>query len=262
LARAEDLPAPLVVVDGGWDSCVGTSPFGGNSTKAGVQMINDLTNYYKQPDVNWRGMSDHGIRWLFSCFTSTSELYLRGNQDPDVVGGDAWDLNPLLSRIQTLSEDFRRPVIIIGHSHGGWLAMSLAEALPRPIANGFLATIDPISFTECNPSTYWDAAFNLNIWSGTAPCRQAPGDFTPARVERIRANLAGHQWKHYYQTYFAPLHSSDIPGGPDLSLDMSSFFYVVSGGAAASLSAHTRIADLSSIWFGLAQAIKNIYSPL
>lgn len=256
------LPAPLVVVTGGYDSCVddgqgGVSPFGSNFTAAGVQMINELHAHYSSPDVNWRGMSDGGIRWLFSCFTRSSELYVQGSSDGGVVG--AQDLTALTDRIGSLSEDYRRPIFVIGHSHGGWLAMRVVEALRKPIVGGFLATLDPISFVECNASTFADALLAWSAWDYLAPCRQAPGDFTAGDVQRIRTNLAGHQWKHYWQNHFVPLHSGEIPGGPDFSLDMSPFFSIMSDGAASSWSAHTRIAYLSSIWFGLKASIQNVY---
>lgn len=241
---------PVVVVTGGYDSCVedgngGVSPFGSNFTAEGVRLVNELHGV------------DPGTRWLFSCFTNTSDLFVQSDEDESVVAADGvW---ALVDRVGKLSHDYTLPIFIIGHSHGGWMAMRVAEALKKPIPAGFLATIDPISFPECNASTYADALFNpWYAWSATEPCRRAPGDFTAGDIQRIRANLAGSQWKHWWQDHFVPLHSGEIPGGPDFSINMAPFFSIMSGGAASSWSAHTRIASLSSIWFGLRQSIEQI----
>lgn len=250
VATDSQAATPLVVVTGGYDSCVddgsgGISPFGSNFTAEGVRLVSELHGV------------DPGTRWLFSCFTDTSDLYVWGDEDSGPVYADG--VYALVDRVGKLSDDYARPIFIIGHSHGGWLAMRLAEALKKPIKTGFLATLDPISFTECNASTYADALFNpWYAWSTTAPCRRAPGDFTAGDIQRIRANLNGNQWKHWWQDHFVPLHSGEIPGGPDFSLNMTPFFSIMSDGAASSWSAHTRIAYLSSIWFGLRQSIETI----
>lgn len=262
-AFGADKPAPLVVVTGGYASCSGdgaggVSPFGGNTTAAGVRFVNGLHDHFTA--TGWKGMSDSGIRWLFSCFTETSDLFLQGSEDDGVVQTGAWDFGALLSRVEKLSDDYQRPIFVIGHSHGGWLAMQLVEAFRKPITAGYLVTNDPISFVECNASTYADAIFSVfGAWERTAPCRRAPGDFTGADIRKIRENLNGNQWKHYWQQHFVALHSGEIPGGPDTSMDMSPFFSLMSGGVASSWSAHTRIAGLDSIWYGLGESFKRVF---
>lgn len=261
--------APLVVVTGGYDSCVGdrqggVSPFGSNFTAEGVRMVNELNDYYSSPAVDWRGMSDKGIRWLFTCYTKSSDLYYQGSNDDSVK--QSWDLGTIVDRIENLSEGYNRPIFVIGHSHGGWLAMRLMELVRKPIISGFLATIDPISLIECNAGVYADALVMIgtgwpgSAWDRIASCRRAPGDFTVADIQRVKNNLGANPWKHYYQTHFVPLHSGVIAGGPDFSLDMTPFFNIMAGGVAASWSAHTRISNLSSIWHALKTSLMNVYN--
>lgn len=263
-------PAPLVVLTGGFDSCVsdgdgGISPFGGNFNSEGVKFVNELTDYFSAPDVNWRGMSDRGIRWIFSCFNKTSDLFVQSSLDSGPVQGAPYDLDFVLSRIEELSDNYRRPIFVVGHSHGGWLAMQIVEALRQPVSDGFLATIDPISFVECNPATYADAILLTGPegpwvgWDRLAPCRQAPGDFSGRDVERIRSRLPAESWKHYYQTHFFPLHSGEIANGPSFSSDLTPYFSLLWGGVASSWNAHIRIANLSTIWYGLKMTLLHRY---
>lgn len=257
--------APVIVIAGGYNSCSddgegGVSPFGGNFNSRGVEYINSLQAHYSAN--NWQGMADRGIRWLFTCFNSHSDLFLQTSSDDRVTNTGAWSIHQIVGRIETLSDRYQRPIFIVGHSHGGWLAMRVVEALRSPIQLGFLATIDPISFPECNASTYADAANALitGWWPyDISACQQAPGDISSRELTRIRRNLNGNSWKHYWQQHFPPLHSGHIVGGPDSSLDFSSFFSLRYGGVASSWNAHSRISHVASIWFGLEEAFKHAF---
>jgi hypothetical protein len=255
------------VISGGYNSCVNdrdgnVSPFGSGFTAKGVSFVNEMNDHFREQ--NWRGLADRGIRWLFTCFNKRSDLYLQSSSDDHVIHGGSWGTHTVLRRVETLSDQYRRPIFLIGHSHGGWLAMQVAEAMRSPLSHGYLATIDPISFVECNAATFADAISSLitgwtGAWGQLAPCQRAPGDFQRQNLERIRTNLDGQPWKHYYQQHFHPLHSGPMHYGPDSSLDFTSFFNIRYGGAASSWSAHTRIAYLSSIWHGLGVSFKRSF---
>ena len=273
LAQAEVLkPSPVIVITGGFDSCTGdgrggVSAFGGNFNQEGVKFINQLHAHYSSPQVNWRGMTEPGIRWVFTCFNKSSDLYVQGSSDSRISRGAPYDLDIIVSRIEELSENYRRPIYVIGHSHGGWLAMQVVEALRQPISDGILTTVDPISFVECNSATYADAILLTSIgrpwggWDRLAPCRRAPGDFTQPDIDRINSRLPPDSWKHYYQQHFLPLHSGDIANGPSFSSDLTPFFTLLWGGVAKSWNAHIKIANLSTIWHGAQVSLMRRYEP-
>jgi len=257
-AKADGVHAysPVVVVIGGYDSCTynqagDISPFGGNFNSEGVRFVNGMQGAL--------ATINRGVRWVFSCFSKHSALYAQDNSDHSIAGSDSWDLNLIIDRIERQSENYKRPVYIIGHSHGGWLAMQIALNLRKPLTGGYLATIDPISLVECNAATYadallWTVLSPVGGWEALAPCRRAPGDMGTWGVNQIKKNIPPGSWKHYYQTNFRPLHSGPM-SGPDNSLDMSPLLSL-NGGAASTLNAHVRIANLSSVWFGLKVSLK------
>jgi hypothetical protein len=262
----ELLPAPVIVVTGGFDSCAYDadgqwSAFAGNFNSAGVALVNELHQNWQ--NSGWSNTADQGIRWIFGCHDKSGGLYVHASSDAQ-ISDPIMDLHPIISRIEKLSENYRRPIFVIGHSHGGWLAARVVENLRQPIRNGYLATLDPISFVDCNPAViadaFWqNAGWLPGVWGQLEPCRNAPQDFASNSIAQIRKNLGASRWRSYYQTNFAPLHSGPFHGA-DTNLDMSPFFSVVHGGAAASWNAHIRISTLSSIWAGLRTAIELTYS--
>jgi hypothetical protein len=237
-------PGPVVVITGGYDSCTrdragNVSPFGGNFNGEGVRFVNQMQEKF--------ATIERGVRWVFFCFDKQGTLYVQDSSDNAVEGSDMWDVNFLIDRIERQSENYQRPVYVIGHSHGGWLAMQIALSLRQPLVGGYLATIDPISFIECNAATFADAL--LGGWGQLEPCRRAPQDMGSWGVNQIKKMIPGGSWRHYYQTNFLPLHSGPMHG-PDKSLDMSPFLSL-NAGVASTINAHVRIANLSSVWIGL-----------
>jgi hypothetical protein len=260
------LPAPVIVMTGGYDSCKYDSEgqwsaFAGGFNSAGVGFINEL--HQDWTNSGWSKTADQGIRWVFGCHDKTGGLYVHSSSDAS-ISDPIMDLHPIISRIENLSDHYQRPIFVIGHSHGGWLAARIMENLRQPIRTGYLATLDPISFVDCNPAViadaFWqNAGWLPGVWGHLDACRDAPRDFTAASIAQIRKNLGGSRWRSYYQTNFSPLHSGPFQGA-DTNLDMSPFFSVIHGGAAASWNAHIRMSTLSSIWAGLRAAIDVIYS--
>ena len=65
---------------------------------------------------------------------------------------DAW-FQPIISRIEELrmtDDNKERPIIIAGHSFGGWTSMQLVDRLPARSVT-VLTTMDPISRKTCTP---------------------------------------------------------------------------------------------------------------
>ncbi len=261
-AESSPLPAPVVVITGGYDSCKydsngNWSAFAGNFNGEGVRFLNEMHAQWEQEQ--WSRTADRGIRWVFACHDRTGGLYVHGVHDAATSQEPMQDLHPIISRIEQLSENYARPIFVIGHSHGGWLAARLVESFRGTVRHGYLITVDPISFVECNPATYADALLSLGkIWETIRPCRQAPGDFTASTFQQIRRNLGVNRWLSYYQQNFIPLHSGAVPGA-DTNLDMSPFLSKLKGGVAATWNAHVRIANLRSIWHSARVALENFY---
>jgi len=265
-AEAGEQAGPVIVIAGGYDSCVRgangrPSAFGGNFNTEGVKFVNEVHDKFAA--ASDRTPAGRSVRWVFTCFNKMSELYVQDNSDTSIVQDAAWDLSKVMQRIERQSENYARPVFVVGHSHGGWLAMRIIESMRKPLVNGYLATLDPISFVECNASTFAEAiALTVFLpgvaWNRLAPCRRAPGDISNLTLRQIRSIIPEGSWRNYYQTNFIPLHSGPM-NGPDHSMDMSPFFSVMHGGAAKSFNAHIRLSTLSSIWYSLRVSLYMAY---
>jgi pimeloyl-ACP methyl ester carboxylesterase len=137
---------------------------------------------------------------------------------------EAW-FGPLVAKIKTVSEmgGKERPVLMIGHSFGGWLAMQLVQRLPRGRVRG-LVTFDPISLKHCTPDVYATSVENyrdalnsrpeeqrdkvnaeaLAVQNSAEGCREFPKDID---VKQLLQFVGADAWFHYYQTKDILLHS-------------------------------------------------------
>lgn len=88
-----------------------------------------------------------------------------------------------------------RRIIIVGHSYGAWIAMSMIGETQESIPVGQLFTIDPISKRNCS-------------FSKPSGCKSAPTDIVAESRMRIADHSEG--WHNYYQTRTSYLHSSPI----------------------------------------------------
>lgn len=93
-----------------------------------------------------------------------------------------------------------REVFLVGHSYGGWLAMSIARdfvyGVPRSFRPAsFIVTIDPISAVDCKHIT-------------DSGCRMAPRDFSEEQKNAMRNFSRG--WMHFYQRITPVVRSCDI----------------------------------------------------
>lgn len=148
-----------------------------------------------------------GIETLFYSIT-----------EPDSTEGPSRQSNSqavaqlVYERTRTLSDEgARAKVIMVGHSHGGWLVMKLARDWRNDGDLSMLATIDPISQVNCTQGAliYQNAlrtAVPFGALLANAECHRAPRDLEPYAAIARKAS----QWKHFYQTTFPPLHSGPI----------------------------------------------------
>lgn len=206
-------------------------------TKLGAQI--DVTPYVRP-------------RWVIACHDKAGYLYYRSAQSPSLRRIAYQNLRPLVAAVEAETGDrSQHPVIVAGHSHGGWAAMQLALQLKPKIRLRRLLTIDPISASKCRPRTYWDLLTGGpdGVYAFQA-CLEAPSDITPVQRQKIINRIPNNSWQHFYQRNFLPLHSSAFPGGaqPGFSQDVSPFLDAWLHGAAATHKAHSRIGHLQLIW--------------
>jgi len=99
-------------------------------------------------------------------------------------------------------------IIVIGHSHGGWLAMY--ELLSKKYENKKirLYTLDPISMKKCTPPT-----LVKNMFINTVPfgpklkeCTEFPGDLLYWHQKKLQKKTVS--WINFYQTQFGYVHSA------------------------------------------------------
>jgi hypothetical protein len=98
----------------------------------------------------------------------------------------------ILKKRSTIDES---QAILMGHSYGGWVVMSMGAQLTASQAFGQLYTVDPISKINCS----------IRHPLG---CQSAPEDIGAA--DRVRIANKTTAWHNYYQTNTAHLHSSSI----------------------------------------------------
>ena len=105
-------------------------------------------------------------------------------------------------------------VFLIGHSHGGWLAMKATAGLTNVWG---LFSIEPISADECDVRDYLMNRSKRPIPRRqviVAGCRQAPSDVSVAAIQRATPN-----WFNYHldeREFRGDLHSSSIYGATNV----------------------------------------------
>lgn len=250
--EARDQANPVVVVMGGYSSCVEDE----NEQKT----PRGSARWVRAEEISAR-YARGAARWVRTCFDKWGWLYYVTSNQPNIVQYTSLDdPRPFFDAIQTLTEGQGdlHPVYLLGHSHGGWLGMYATWYLPATSKVRMLYTVDPISPAHCTPINYV-AALAQPSNSGTflAGCRRAPTDFTVASRQTINMRLMDRGWRHYYQQNFSPLHSGLFEGSaqPAVSYDVSSF--LGSDGTRPSWNAHSGIDDLDLIWTSFGASIGN-----
>lgn len=178
------------MVFGGNRSC---KPDGRNERSP---LATDLARHVKELASGLEANGTHTAT-LTSCFTGPDEALVSHDMSFDLRNETP---ERLVDRaVESVNPDSR--LILIGHSWGGWTAMTVAERIARksPRSEGVidgLVTIDPISRRNCNYST----------WNN---CLTAPSDFTDERREFLRES--SRHWANFFQRKTIWLHSSRIP---------------------------------------------------
>jgi hypothetical protein len=122
-------------------------------------------------------------------------------------------------RAQLERWDYRNQhVVVIGHSHGGWTAGKLIEALAvagetEPVVD-LLVTLDPISYAACQAEQI-RAALGIAHVGGISlgPCTRAPADLHAPVIARL-----SERWLNYYQDQCAYLHSGPMPSASNTAV--------------------------------------------
>lgn len=233
---------PVLVVMGGFNSCV--------TNAAGARTPIGSGRWWKADRLSTR-YAQGSARWVRSCFDMSGNIYYVTAKLPTVVQ-HASAASPIsfFEAIKAETNAGQNPVYLIGHSHGGWLAMYASYWMPSWVTVRKVVTVDPISASTCTWQNYAAAAAVLSP-AFIAGCQEAPVEFTEPLRAKILARLPYGGWLHYYQRNFLPLRSSAFVGGsqPSQTYDVSSFLSVTHGGAHASTCAHIGIDELSVVWY-------------
>lgn len=240
---------PVIVTVGGFNSCLGTfaapTPVGSDRWVKSAHLSQRFT---------------HGDpRWVRGCFDGGGRLYWISSAAPSVVRSTtAGGLVPFVAAVAERAGGARRPVYLHGHSYGGWVAALTAAALPSSVSLRMLVTVDPISPSQCTPSSYLRALASPAAapWI-LAGCQRAPTDLGVSARNAVVARLPDGGWRHYYQRNFIPLRSGPFepPALPHRTYDLSAFL-THNGGAHPSWNAHTGIDELSVVWYTLEASIE------
>lgn len=241
--ETESTPNPVIITMGGFNSCESSE---GTSTPRGNHRWDQGARLSEK-------FAQESELWLRSCFDKWGNIhYISSLNRRRILTVTIDTLDEYLATISTLSERGRNPVFILGHSHGGWLALTTIHQLPSWVSVKLISTVDPISPKHCTPSNYI-AAIAAPIFSGTVleGCRQAPTDLNDSIRADILARIPDGSWRHYYQRNFLPLSSSAFGGSslPHFTQDLSPFLSNFPSGARPSFNAHSGIAELSLVWY-------------
>lgn len=178
-------------------------------------------------------------RALIACFGLTSS-------DP-VVEGASTTLPELVAKIVTMARATRtRQVVIIGHSHGGWLALQVALRLPVDVQLAYLVTLDPISLLYCGPLEFASIAPAEAIGDPhSLDCQRFPRDVDESQQASIAKRSLG--WLGYHQAQTMKLRSS----APKWAHRAREVVLPVEDGEA-----HQAIADDPGIWREIAEVVR------
>lgn len=239
-------PEPVVVTMGGYNSC--RSDSSGKPTPMGTE------RWKKSARISSKYAAAREL-WVRACFDTKANIHYVSSASPNTVKtASVSDPLPFFKAIDAHVVDESTPVFLIGHSHGGWLAMYTAFWLPSDVPVKRLFTVDPISPRSCTSESYYSSLLSKSALQG---CQASPGDFSEAELSKIVNRLPAQAWSHFYQRNFLPLRSSAFTGSakPGLSQDLSPFLKVGPGAARPSIVAHIAIDDLSLVWHGFETVI-------
>lgn len=228
------LGPPILWLAGGWNSCSAISqgevesPLGMNAFQSFKPMFERLkANHFPK------------MEFYASCLTKDiskarvvhSETLAR---NLDVDRDRTFDL--ISKRAATQNS----PVVIIGHSFGGWMAMRAPMVkIEQPIP--LLITMDPISAVTCNIAVL-EEIINWDITKAPAAnskgCTTSPADITASQRQVIRSNVK--RWVNIWQIDSLNfLHSTEIHEAENVRIYQDT---------APSLNGHISLGLNAEVW--------------
>ncbi len=250
--QQDEVLGPAIMVMGGWESCA--TDQNGEDTPFGESLvIASTTELIRQLWEEARNESAKPV-WFASCFNAWGSYYYT----------DSWTQHQIRSGTPPEYSSFHdfmnraqaegRQTVIIGHSHGGWLAAQTVANYGEKLVNGLLVTIDPISFEYCDPENFARFIIGIGLPIGNPtqelePCQRAPEDIDENARTAIDRIVSHQNWLHYFQQNFWPLRSGHFEGAntPRVSRDLSPFYDPING-SMPTWNAHIRIAEHSGIY--------------
>lgn len=180
-------PRPLFVVMGGYKSC--QYPFNGPSPADG-----NLFAAYHAFEEKFTAINGFAPAHVMTCYEDrTPAVRFVTSADPQTAQlSEEGDLTAVI-RAMAAPET---PLVFIGHSYGGWLAMKTIAAMGAQQRVAHLYTLDPISANECTRPF-------------TPGCRRFPRDFGAEQLELISATTGS--WVNVYQRLTPYLMSGKTP---------------------------------------------------
>lgn len=150
---------------------------------------------------------------------------------------DDW-FKPIIDRIEELrmtDDNKERPIIVAGHSFGGWTSIQLVSRLPARSVT-VLTTMDPISRKTCTPervshavkgflSNYAQQDFEskteaereaIALEFADEGCRAFPPDID---AQTLKIQLGEATWQNFYQDFDIFLHSGPGAGATNRLID-------------------------------------------
>ena len=199
--QTDQRPKVLLACIGGWRSCTGQNADDQYIAKSFLKLVEQVR--YSRPDLD--------ISYVMFCSrgVKTARFSRPVNYYGRFGAGTAAEEN-IGSVIAMHKESPSSKVFIMGHSHGGWMAMRAALSLGH--VDG-LFTLEPVSAAECDIRKYFRNK-TRKIFKGiqrpVAGCRRAPQDLDHQAIY----NACSGNWTNFVLSVDSPrgdVYSSSIP---------------------------------------------------
>ncbi len=228
------LGPPIIWLAGGWNSCTSHS-----SSEASNPLAMNAFQKFKPMFERLKTQQFPNLEFYASCLTQDI-LKARVVHSEELSRIVDVDRDRTIDLVSKRSAAQNSPIIIIGHSFGGWMAMRAPLVkIEQPIP--ILITMDPISAVTCNIAVL-EKIIN---WDVTKPppansqgCTTSPSDITAAQRQIIRANVS--RWVNIWQLDSLNfLHSTEINEAENIRIYQDS---------APSLNGHISLGLNPEVW--------------
>jgi hypothetical protein len=235
---------PFFVVMGGYQSC-------GDALDAAAKKEQrpsplNMRLYPPFQTLLTKLKTDFGVtaEYIVSCFTleGSRVFYAKSSAPTVVLQADPFEFHKIVEEA-VIAEPGSPRLTLVGHSHGGWLGMKLAEQMRSEVVIDRIETLDPISYVNCNRT-------NIIEWRTRNPnpqCLRSPEDMNQEVQQRIHDRVIN--WTTGHQDQSRYLHSSEISKSHDnykTEFEINSVF---------GINAHTDFADHPDIWGGISDRV-------